>query len=125
MRRIGMMVVALGALAAPLAAQGDPQCVSGNANVQDACNTAVDAVKTFHPLAGMIVSGGNPVLGTARTLGGLGHLSLTARVNAVKVAIPNPDTSSAAAVSGGVPAASCLWTRSARPRCCRPRRSRT
>lgn len=55
-----------------------------------ACNTAVDAVRAFHPLAGMIVSGGNPVLGTAGSLGGLGHLSVSARVNAIKASLPDP-----------------------------------
>src|SRR2546423_11445323 len=55
-----------------------------------ACNTAVDAVRAFYPLAGMIVSGGNPVLGTARTLGGPWHDTLSARVNARKAARPGP-----------------------------------
>ncbi|MBI1967473.1 MAG: hypothetical protein HYS40_05750 [Gemmatimonadetes bacterium] len=68
-----------------------------------ACNTAVDAYKTFQPLAGVATSGGNPVLGTAWTLGGLGHLFVSARVNAVKAVLPNPDTGSAS-VEGAVPA---------------------
>ena len=55
-----------------------------------ACNAAVDAYKTFQPLAGVAISGGNPVLGTARTLGGLGHLFLSARINAVKAVVPLP-----------------------------------
>ena len=90
------------ALAAPLAAQNS-QCTSGNASVQDACNRAVDAYKTFQPLGGIAISGGNPVLGTARGLGGLGHLFVSARVNAVKAEVPNPDTTQKA-LSGGVPA---------------------
>jgi hypothetical protein len=40
----------------------------------------------------MIVSGGNPVLGTAGTLGGFGHVSATLRVNAIKASLPNPDS---------------------------------
>ena len=40
----------------------------------------------------MIVSGGNPVIGTAGTLGGFGHVSATLRVNAIKASLPNPDS---------------------------------
>ena len=81
----------------------DGQCSSGNPQVASACNAAVDAFKTFQPLAGVAVSGGNPVIGTAKPLGGLGHLFVSARVNAVKAAIPNPDTASAS-IDGAVPA---------------------
>jgi hypothetical protein len=93
MRHLSLITFLLGAAAAPLAAQGDPQCASATTTpAQNACNTAVDAMKAFSPLAGIVVSGGNPVLGTAGTLGGFGHISLTARVNATKVALPNPDS---------------------------------
>jgi len=84
-------LVSLAAVALPVAAQ-EPQCQSLNAQAQAACNTMVDATKAFHPLAGMIVSGGNPVLGTAGTLGGFGHVSATLRVNAIKASLPNPDS---------------------------------
>ena len=84
-------LVVLTLVAAPLAAQ-EPQCQNVNAQAQAACNTMVDATKAFHPLAGMIVSGGNPVLGTAGTLGGFGHVSATLRVNAIKASLPNPDS---------------------------------
>jgi hypothetical protein len=78
-------------VALPVAAQ-EPQCQSVNAQAQAACNTMVDATKAFHPLAGMIVSGGNPVLGAAGTLGGFGHVSAALRVNAIKASLPNPDS---------------------------------
>jgi hypothetical protein len=81
----------LTAFALPLTAQ-EPQCQNPNPQAQAACNTMVDATKAFHPLAGMIVSGGNPVLGTAGTLGGFGHVSATLRVNAIKASLPNPDS---------------------------------
>src|SRR2546428_12208761 len=85
---VSMLTVMLGATA--LVAQ-EPQCNNiAFPGATTACNTAVDAVRAFYPLAGMIVSGGNPVLGTARTLGGLGHVALTARVNAIKAALPDP-----------------------------------
>lgn len=93
--------------AAPVAAQ-EPQCNMPLPEATAACNTAVDAVRAFYPLAGMIVSGGNPVLGTARTLGGLGHVTLAARVNAIKAALPDPTAASQSPVpssfNGAVPA---------------------
>ncbi len=55
------------------------------------CNAGVDAANIFHPVAGLLVSGGNPVLGSIKTLGGFPHLSLTARVNATKLSIPDPN----------------------------------
>ena len=92
----------LALVAVPLAAQ-EPKCNDVNAQVQAACNAAVDAYATFQPLAGIAISGGSPELGTARALGGLGHLFASIRVNAVKATVPNPDTTQAP-ISGGVPA---------------------
>ena len=88
MRRIVMVLVMIVG-AAPLAAQ-EPQCASTNNFVQASCQAAVDGIRAFYPLAGMVVTGGNPVIGTARSLGGLGHFALTARVNAIKAALPDP-----------------------------------
>jgi hypothetical protein len=107
MHRI-VMVLAMIFGAAPLAAQ-EPQCNNiPFPGATAACNTAVDAVRAFYPLAGMIVSGGNPVLGTARTVGGLGHVTLTARVNAIKAALPDPTATNQSPVpssfNGAVPA---------------------
>jgi len=93
--------------AAPLAAQ-EPQCASTNNFVQASCQAAVDGVRAFYPLAGMVVTGGNPVIGTARSLGGLGHFALTARVNAIKAALPDPTATNQTPVptsfNGAVPA---------------------
>ena len=106
MRRI-VVILAMMFAAARLAAQ-EPQCNVLDPNATAACNTAVDAVRAFHPLAGMLVSGGNPVLGTAGSLGGLGHFAFTARVNLLKAALPNPDSASQPSVpssfNGAVPA---------------------
>jgi len=56
----------------------------------------------------MIVSGGNPVIGTSGSLGGIGHLTITARVNAIKASLPNPDSASQSQVPssfhGAIPA---------------------
>jgi hypothetical protein len=107
MQRIGL-VLTLIFVVAPLAAQ-EPQCNGiPFPGATGACNTAVDAVRAFYPLAGMIVNGGNPVLGTGRTLGGLGHVALTARVNAIKAALPDPTATNQSPVpssfNGAVPA---------------------
>jgi len=86
----------------------EPQCAMPFPDATAACNTAVDAVRAFYPLAGMIISGGNPVLGTAGTLGGLGHVTFTARVNAIKAALPDPTAANQSPVpssfDGAVPA---------------------
>lgn len=106
MRHFGS-VLAVMLCVTSLAAQ-EPQCNLPNPDATRACNTAVDAIRAFHPLAGMIVSGGNPVIGTAATLGGIGHLSVTARVNGIKAALPNPDSANAtfvpASFHGAIPA---------------------
>src|SRR5712691_6326479 len=101
MNRIAFLLTALSAMTGLLAAQNE--CSGVPAQGQTICNRAVDAYKTFQPLGGIAISGGNPVLGTARGLGGPGHLYISARVNAVKADIPNPDTTQAK-ISGGVPA---------------------
>ena len=80
-------------LAAPVAAQ-NPECAPYQGapyTTQDynICNAAIDGTQIFHPVAGLLVSGGNPVLGSVRTLGGLGHFSLTARVNATELRTPD------------------------------------
>ena len=107
LKNLTTIAVALVAFAASLAAQ-EPQCAMPDPNATAACNTAVDAIRAFHPLAGMIVSGGNPVLGTATSLGGIGHLTVTARVNAIKASLPNPDSASQSQVPssfhGAIPA---------------------
>src|SRR5207245_1125492 len=96
-RHVFLLAMIIGA--APLAAQ-EPQCNNiPFPGATAACNTAVDGVRAFYPLAGMIVTGGNPVLGTARATGGLGHLTLTARVHGMKAALPDPT----AANQSGVP----------------------
>src|SRR6266571_750913 len=102
MRAARWIVISLfGCAATPIAAQNE--CSSAPAQAQGACNRAVDAYKTFQPLGGIVVSGGNPELGTGRALGGPGHLFGSFRVNIVKADVPNPDTTQAK-LSATVPA---------------------
>src|SRR6266705_5655537 len=107
MPRIATIMTTVLCLTPALAAQ-EPQCAMPLPDATAACNTAVDGVRAFYPLAGMIISGGNPVLGTAGSLGGLGHVTLTARVNAIKAALPDPTAASQSPVpssfNGAVPA---------------------
>jgi hypothetical protein len=85
---------------APLRAQ-----CSGSPAVVAVCNRAVDALKSFHPAAGLVIAGGNPELGGGRAFNGFGHFFVSARVNAAKVTVPNPDTSAGpTSVKGVVPA---------------------
>jgi hypothetical protein len=98
MHRIGLITTTLLTTMTPLLAAQEPQCSMPDPTAARACNTAVDAVKAFHPLAGMIVSGGNPVLGSAGSFGGLGHLSITTRVNLSKASLPNPDSATQSSV---------------------------
>jgi hypothetical protein len=82
------LVLAAALTAPPSAlAQGDA-CGGYSGRPRRICDAAVDGTRAFHPVAGLLVSGGNPVLGTASTLGGLGHISVTARVNAMNVVLP-------------------------------------
>src|SRR6266487_5420245 len=84
MRHIVSMLTVMVMLGATSLVAQEPQCNNiAFPGATQACNTAVDAVRAFYPLAGMIVSGGNPVLGSGGALGGFGHLMLTARVNGI------------------------------------------
>ena len=88
--RTPLLLAALALAAAPLAAQNS-ECGIFTGSSRRVCDAAVDATRAFHPVAGLLVSGGNPVLGTAGTLGGLGRFSLTARANAADVVLPDPE----------------------------------
>jgi hypothetical protein len=74
-------------LAVPLHAQTS-ECAAYTGATHRVCDAAVDGTRAFHPVAGLLVSGGNPVLGTASAMGGLGHFSLTLRGNAARVVLP-------------------------------------
>lgn len=75
--------------AEPLAAQ-NPECSAFSGDSRRVCDAALDGTRAFHPAAGLLVSGGNPVMGTASTLGGLGRFSITARANAADIVVPDP-----------------------------------
>ena len=66
-----------------------PQCAAYVSNAQRVCAAAVDGTRAFHPVIGVLVSGGNPTIGSAATMGGFGHASFTLRFNAVEVVLPD------------------------------------
>jgi hypothetical protein len=88
--RVPYLVAGLSAVAlvAPALAQ-TPECSAYTGNAERVCAAAVDGTRAFHPVFGMLVSGGNPTIGSAATLGGLGHASLTVRANAVNLVLPD------------------------------------
>ncbi|MEA2724709.1 MAG: hypothetical protein QOH59_2480 [Gemmatimonadales bacterium] len=98
----GMFLVAL---VSPVLAQ-TPECSTYVANAQRVCAAAVDGTRALHPLIGVLVSGGNPMIGSAGTLGGLGHVMLTLRANAVEVVLPDLSYNGSAS---SVPAGDKLW----------------
>ena len=89
MRAVYLMVgLLLVGVALPSGAQA-PECASYVGNAERVCSAAVDGTRAFHPLFGMLVSGGNPTIGSAATLGGLGHASLSVRANTVNMVFPD------------------------------------
>ncbi len=69
-------------------AQTAAECAAYAGAAGRVCTAAVDATRAIHPFVGILISGGNPVLGSGSALGGLGRFSVTARVNAVEVTLP-------------------------------------
>src|SRR5574338_1324793 len=82
---------ALALFPATLVAQSNPQCTPYNtyAQAENLCNAAVDATNYFHPLLGLAISGGNPIVGSFKTFGGLGHLSIGIRATAFEASVPD------------------------------------
>lgn len=89
--RATFLAVALCFAFAGSAAAQRSDCSAFGGSSRRICDAALDGTRAFHPVAGLLVSGGNPVLGTANTLGGFGHFSLTARANAADIILPDPE----------------------------------
>jgi hypothetical protein len=80
--------ILLASIVSTAAAQND-ECAIYFGQAQNVCDAAVDGTRLFHPIAGLLVSGGNPVLGTAQSLGGFPHMFIGVRANLVKVGLPD------------------------------------
>lgn len=80
--------ILLASVVSTASAQND-ECSIYVGQAQNVCDAAVDGTRLFHPIAGLLVSGGNPVIGTAQSLGGFPHLFIGVRANMVKVGLPD------------------------------------
>lgn len=78
----------------------DPAIVGVAHEGGDACQKAVDLYRYMGVQLGMLVAGGNAVLGRGGTLGGFGHFTAELRVNAMRASIPDV---SGTAISLGAP----------------------
>lgn len=84
-----VVFLAASAAIAPLRAQAyDAQCAAAPVEAQDACVKAIDLFRYMAPQLGTAIAGGNAILGSGGTLGGLGHVSFGLRVNAVAGDLP-------------------------------------
>lgn len=78
-----------------LHAQGiDPACsdaaIVGPLQVGgDACQKALDVYRYMNVQLGTLIAGGNATLGVGGTVGGLGHVTVEARVNVMRASIPD------------------------------------
>ncbi|MGH7701667.1 MAG: hypothetical protein ACREMO_01110 [Gemmatimonadales bacterium] len=88
LHRSWLVAAVIGSHATLLSAQ-NTACLPYSGQTLNVCNAAIDGSVVFHPIAGLLVSGGNPVIGSASTLGGLGHFSVTLRVNGAKLVTPD------------------------------------
>src|SRR3954463_5348251 len=96
MKRV-LALALLGVVAVKSQAQTpDPQCAPGNQisspatyYTSDACQKAVDLFKYMAPQLGVSLTGGNALLGTGSTVGGLGHAKFEVRVNGLWGSLPN------------------------------------
>lgn len=79
---------AVGQAQTPYPECNQPLIIASQDNI-NVCNAALDGAEVFHPVAGLLVSGGNPVLGGVGTLGGFPHFAFTARVNGTKLQTPD------------------------------------
>jgi hypothetical protein len=89
-----LLALVAAAVAAPLAAQ-TPGCPADTVPAGRICQAGADALTLFLPVEGVLVSGGNPVPGTAGALGRFGRFRLAGRVGLVQVTIPSTSYSGA------------------------------
>ncbi|HET8762532.1 MAG TPA: hypothetical protein VFM12_03910 [Gemmatimonadales bacterium] len=90
MRRILLSPLLLFLPVLSLSAQG-MQCeaISPLGGARQTCLAAVDLARAYFPLAGMVLSGGNPVLAEGGTSGRAGAVTLTFRVNGFHLHVPD------------------------------------
>ena len=99
MRPVSPWIVALALLAVPdhLAAQGatepDTTAVTCPDGLSPAglkvCNSALDGIQIMHPVAALLMNGGNPRLGSAGVIGRFGHFALGVRTTTAMAVMPD------------------------------------
>jgi hypothetical protein len=108
------VAVSVSMLAAAVSTAGaqtvSSQCPPGTASglgipdqtraTQDACQKAIDLFQYMMPQLSVAITGGNAVLGSGSTLGGLGHFSLGLRANVLQGDLPQFDNSNSPSVNG-------------------------
>lgn len=99
MRSPASLAIAAVLLVTSAASAQNPECagVTTLQGARETCNVAVDLARGYHPIAGLAISGGNPVLGTGAASGRLGSFSVTLRTNLIRISVPDLST----AGSGG------------------------
>jgi hypothetical protein len=81
----------LAVIAGPAQAQNPPCNLARlvSSRVANLCDAAIDGTRTIHPVAGLLVSGGNPVLRTQAGGERLGRFALAIRANTARVQLPD------------------------------------
>jgi hypothetical protein len=87
----GVLTSVLAAAAAGAQGTVAPQCSTPIPVTTDACQKAIDLFNFMAPQLGTSITGGNAVLGSAGTLGGLGHFSIGVRANVLRGQLPQTD----------------------------------
>ena len=91
MRSASCLALAAAVLLTSPAAAQNSECagVTTLEGARETCNVAVDLARGYHPLAGLAISGGNPVLGSGGASGRLGSFSITLRTNLIRISVPD------------------------------------
>lgn len=87
--RIGAMLLAAGIAGVLPAAAQNPECAGYGGQAANVCNAAVDGTRLLYPVAGLLLGGGQPLLGPASGPGGFPRAGLALRVNATSVQLPS------------------------------------
>ncbi len=87
--RIGAVLLAAGIAGVQPAAAQNPECAGYGGQAANVCNAAVDGTRLLYPVAGLLLGGGQPLLGPASGPGGFPRAGLVLRVNAVSVQLPS------------------------------------
>lgn len=84
-----VVMLAASAAARPAMAQNGRVTCNTTQQLQDACQKAQDVFGYMTPQIGTSLAGGNTILGSAGSLGGLGHFSIGVRANAIQGSLPD------------------------------------